>query len=294
MTARNFVVTGPTAGNESVEAWSTKRLPFEPTGWAKDLRADLRSALKQLARSAGTILEASYVSTDRSMCDVENVLLYNVGSGSFADTTRTGLRFERAFEEPPTAPPGLRGGVLHYHQYRLTGLDSTFHHWKAGTRKAKWAALLPDVNEMTASSVWLCMKRGQAEVTETAAADATALMLKATVRVPRETRTNAARLIKPLFDGILASFHAHDGSEVAKVSARLSEALDTGSGKIEKLLLDRDREVLGMRRLLWPWRKTVQWNPADDRIVAAELLVTVAEPGLSMQVEGELIVAAPA
>ena len=294
MTSGNFVVTGPTAGNESVEAWSIKRLPFEPKGWVKDLRAALRSELKVLTWSTGNVLHARFVSNDTRAFDVENVLLYNVGNGYFANTSQTGLRLERAFAHPPAPPLDLRGETLHYHQYRLAGLDSTFHHWKAGKRLAKWAAPLPSASQMTASSVWLTMKRGQAEVEKSTSDDVTALMIRATVGVPPGVRTNAAGLIKPLFDGILASFHAHDGSEVAKVSARLSEALDADSGEIEELLLDRDREVLGLRRLLWPWGDTVQWNPADDRIVAAELLVAAAEPGRSLQVEGELFEAAPA
>jgi len=35
---------------------------------------------------------------------------------------------------------------------------------------------------------------------------------------------------------------------------------------------DNTNAVLGRGRLLWPWRNSIQWNPAVDCCVAGELL----------------------
>lgn len=58
-----------------VEAWSPKRLSFEPKGWLGSLRAELRVALPGLYEEPDTVLAAMYGSPDREPCDVENVLL---------------------------------------------------------------------------------------------------------------------------------------------------------------------------------------------------------------------------
>lgn len=66
-------------GDRTVVAWSTRRLPFEPAGWLLEFRRTLRAAVTALEAPAGTPLTAIYASADRSPCDVENVLVYNVG-----------------------------------------------------------------------------------------------------------------------------------------------------------------------------------------------------------------------
>ncbi len=44
------ILKSETGGKDVVEAWSVKRLPFEPRGWLKRLRADLREALMAFAQ----------------------------------------------------------------------------------------------------------------------------------------------------------------------------------------------------------------------------------------------------
>src|SRR5690349_13545324 len=51
--------------DDAVVAWSVRRLPFEPKGWLKDYRDELRVALRSLSWAAGTHLRAAYASPDR-------------------------------------------------------------------------------------------------------------------------------------------------------------------------------------------------------------------------------------
>lgn len=94
------------------------------------MRSALQDALSAIPSRDGLILGAVYTSEDRSRFDVENVLIYNVGARKWP-AARAGLRFERAFECPPT-PPGDRTGLDHYHRYELTSTEEGWRHWDRG------------------------------------------------------------------------------------------------------------------------------------------------------------------
>jgi hypothetical protein len=79
-------------------------------------------------------------------------------------------------------------------------------------------------------------------------------------------------LIKPLIDGIISALHVHDGSKLDLVAKRLSERLDATPAVPAERLTNRAAAVLGERTLLRPFQNSVQWNPADDRLVYIRVL----------------------
>jgi hypothetical protein len=103
----------------SVEIWLNQRLPFSGHSNGRDCKArgGLRKALQQLTYKPDLLLSASYASAfpDRSGCDVENVLFYNVGSEAFKGIARNGLRFERLRGAPEISPKGV--SFTHYQRY---------------------------------------------------------------------------------------------------------------------------------------------------------------------------------
>jgi hypothetical protein len=74
-----------------IEAWSTARLQFEPKGLQIEYRDALRTALRQLRPSDGVVLHGNYATPDQDFADLENVLLYNVGSGAYGSRPRFGV-----------------------------------------------------------------------------------------------------------------------------------------------------------------------------------------------------------
>jgi hypothetical protein len=79
-------------GDESrVEAWSSVRLPFEPKGWLVEYRAELRNALRAMKAPAGSVLYAEYAAPEPASVELENVLLYNVGSGCYSHLALNGV-----------------------------------------------------------------------------------------------------------------------------------------------------------------------------------------------------------
>jgi hypothetical protein len=98
------------ADDDLVESWSTSRLQIEPKGWQLQMRSDLRDALSAMVPPPHKVLPATYGAADTGdFVDVENVLLYNVGSRSIRPLmTRPVRRTVRADESvglatyPPT------------------------------------------------------------------------------------------------------------------------------------------------------------------------------------------------
>jgi hypothetical protein len=115
-TPANYVIS---SSSSLVEAWSAKRLPFEPKGWLRELKTEIGEAVRKLEVTDGELLHAVYASDARDPCDVENVLLYNVGVGCFRGAGHNGIRIERAFKA--SAPPEpVAGAQSHSHPLRLT------------------------------------------------------------------------------------------------------------------------------------------------------------------------------
>jgi len=83
------------ADRHRVDAWSTCRPPFEPHSWQLESRDGLRTAMRQLRAVNGWILRAEYEAPDHEFADLENVLLYNVGSGAYGHLTGAGMSLRR-------------------------------------------------------------------------------------------------------------------------------------------------------------------------------------------------------
>jgi len=263
---------------ESVEVWSTARLPFEPAGWLRDLRQDISKAVKGLRPRSMHILYGVYACESSGWFDLENVLFYNVGVGCFAALSRKGLRFEAGPSVPP-APNTISSRMPHYYCYTQVPHGGSFEHWKVRSRIATWTdAVIPPLNSTTrASSVWHAVRSGPISEVALPKEDTTRFGLSVTLAVPNSAARNLLPLVKPLLDGVIAAFHAHDGTTVEILARRISDTVSQSPRSLIALLVARDRAVLGTRRLLWLWRDTVQWNPADDRCVAADIRVECRE-----------------
>jgi len=111
--------------------------------------------------------------------------------------------------------------------------------------------------------------------------------LSVTIGASEGHRVNPPTLIKPLFDGILSAFHSHNGQRIELVAEILARKLNLPGREAAGHLLSADMAALGVRHLLWPWRDSVQWNPADDRCIAGELLLRPQEDP-SIALVGEL------
>lgn len=287
--ALSYTIVGPQKGSRKVDLWSVRRLPFEPTGWMKELRGELQDAIRSLPVQTDDVLHATYTSNDDTFVDVENVLFYNVGTGCFAKAGGLGLRFERVFASAPKSPTALSGSALHHHRYEVAPRSGTFDHWERGETLASWTApSIPLRPQPSAAFVWLRMKVGGEVSTFGERTSSEGFGMTVTIHQPPGNTLNLPSVIKPLLDGVIAALHSHDGSTLEEVSNRLAGKLATSPSTIARALMETQHACLGQRTLVRPFQRFVQWNPADDRLVAADIVVDRSSNERPWSLSGEL------
>jgi hypothetical protein len=259
-----------------VQSWSTVRLGIGRTHmpW---LRRSLSAALGALSAGPDQILHAVYASADLTVVDTEQVLFHHVGAACFAKAARHGLRFERSHEVPPPPRPEP-GPTLHHHRYELAPRFNGWRHWHSGLLLSTFTDV-PLTSLATITDVWRAI-RDHTQPPDDRDTYHGPVAVRLALTPPTRRAPLPSAIGKALLDGTLAAFHSHDGTDVDELAARV------GVRPIH--LVDARWSVLGRRRLLWRHNtEAVQWNPADDRLVAAELLLDTRRAD-EWQLSGEL------
>ncbi|KRF34800.1 hypothetical protein [Nocardioides sp. Soil805] len=232
--------------HQRVDAWSLVRLPFEPRGWLRDYRGALQRALRAITPSPTGILVAEYGTPDDSFVDLENVLLYNVGTGCYAHLAKHGIVCQRKASVDD----------LHRVTYSVVEPAAVISPSAAGLASAQ----LTHMPTASTPAHWWADFRTSLHVYAGTAYDG---RFGIEVDVGSRWDRDLASSIKPMLDGLVAALHAHDGSERDHVSAALS-CVGEG-GRLWTLLNDPNQAIFGKRRLVRPHGTGIAWNPADER-----------------------------
>jgi len=197
---------------------------------------------------------------------VENVLLYNVGSGLFGPLVTGGVTCRRQRS---------RDG---WHHVRYVVIESAPDPG-GGAVSARADVEVGGRLPRTAGGFWEALRPGLYRVGARLPADASF-----TVDLTVTGQAAAARLaatIKPLLDGWVSATHCHDGTGRDILMPRLGNA-DQAAAQWAQLC-DPAAAVLDTRPLLRPFRDGIAWNPADERCEAFRI---VPRPGPSWPVLG--------
>jgi len=249
----------------AVEAWSEARLQFQPRGWQVQYRQALRNAIAGLDPRAGHGLLAEYLAPDDAFVDVENVLLYNVGTAVFAPVAATGITCRR----------GRASDDRHHVRYRLVeaapapgggpliGRVAAGLGTKLPKSSGRWWAALPE------SAITPRDSRQSSD-------DGARFTVDVVLTSPDPARARLPGLLEPLLDGLISCFHTHDGTNASLLQERLA-----AHGLPENtwdLLVAATSNALGTRPLVRPSRNGVIWNPADDRCEAFRVRLQAGSP----------------
>ena len=83
--------------------------------------------------------------------------------------------------------------------------------------------------------------------------------LKIELSIPRTASfTNVVNAMKPMIDGVICAFHTPDGIAVDEVSNLLNINKEVFSSA--------EKTCLGKCCYISPYRKSVKWNPQDERL----------------------------
>lgn len=260
--------------NKAVEGWSVKRLPFEPKGWLIDFRNDLRTAIHSLRSHPGQILSAVYATAQSGFCDIENILFYNVGPSHFTSLMNAAVSLERCYSHPDPPYP-LNSPHLHYHRYTMKDAHGDFSSWQTGNLAAAWEdiEIAQSSGKIRATNIWYRLRSHPLKTLHMPACPLTQFGLSITVTVPDTITVTLAPLMKPVIDGVVSAFHAYRGAEIERISQWLGTELGRAPHEIADLLQHPGQAVLGERRVVYPYRNSCKWDPADELCLAAELFL---------------------
>ncbi len=219
--------------NNAVELWSRIRIPFETKGWPKDMKESLRLSIKSLCRAEQSMLYAVYIAEQSDYCDVENILLYNVGSGAFSNLCRKGLCFERRYSKPPKCSEPT-GNMEHYHCYKLVSQEQSFEHWNIVWENVSFPAIRSDSKP---HSFWYAMKNPPVRISSNVQIPAH-FGMELRIKAPYGTNINLAAVVKPLLDGNISAFQVHDGTNMSSLKVRLSDLIGVEQDLVVTMLMD--------------------------------------------------------
>lgn len=248
----------------AVRGWSTQRLPYEPKGWLLEYREELRDNLRSLVHDDGAHLRAEYATPDADFADVENVLLYNVGTGCYRHLTAGGLEVIRS-ESPD---------IRHHVTYEL--LRSASPQLPQGDVVAVVELDEFPIDRERPGSWWASMR-------SRLVTHSTSIEAEFTIDVEvRGELVPFISLIKPALDGLVSALHVHDGTAAEHCKRALARYGDPDH--LWALLNNPSTAVLGRRCLLRPHGAGVAWNPADDRCAGFTVMPVGHGPRLSATV----------
>ena len=279
-----YIIQRPMATVNQVNAWSVQYIPYEPKDWRRKMRDELRLAIDEISPD-GNGLYAAYISDSGQLCDVENVLLYNIWASAFKTLSNNSLCFERGFGTVPLSNPDNLT-MTHYYHYSQ---GNTFRLWKEDKILASWQEIT--LSALTGDSkphlFWYALKIGGVKCSCNAVPPEK-FGLDIQLNIPEAAKCNLTALIKPLLDGIISAFHQQSIPCENIVLQRLSALTGSSVEKTERLLYEVVYPVLGERKIVLAFKKGIIWNPGDDACIACRVKVQRSVDNKSWSMDGRL------
>ena len=229
------------AGRTSVELWLEARIPFEPAGSVLDARNRLRTAIRGLDQTGDQRLVAEYASAATGVFDVENVLLYNVGTGAFSGLAQKGLRVFRTYRMPPPSPSGR--AFAYYHRY---GFEEVAF---KGNEPPPTLSFEPPrlASDTKPHQVWWAASSGSCDE-PIQVSDRFSLEIDLS-----SLPANLAAVVKPLLDGIICAMHPASSVDHVAID-RLARSTGWETHEIARRLQHPAAPVLNVRHVLRSYR----------------------------------------
>jgi hypothetical protein len=243
--------------------WSQSRMPLQPVGPMLEARARIAAVLRRNDAPSEAILSCTYSSMIAGPFDVENVLVYNIGTGAFARPSKNGLSVKRLWDYPSTAPDGKQ--YQHFCEYRfrsapidLSGIvEFEFPPTSFASIFDVWWSATPHVpaSRPHGGAYGLLIKLG----------------------LPRPLM-NPGHSLKKIVDGIVVALQVDPFPESLAVDRLAAKHHVDRQAIVDRLTIGGKIFSLAPgRRSVLPYRDHVQWVPADQLCEECTLLVKVSD-----------------
>lgn len=274
----------------SVETWSTWTLPFmNRTSAQLQYRDKLREALMCLKGTGA--LQATHTTQQATRGpDVENLLFYNVGASTFRHLAKDALRFERRNAPPPVAPTPIDFEAKHHTRYEVMGGNHSPFPYANAHALVAGADIDCTSSKQTrdVAGLWRSFKTAMVISTESAQIEGNSFSVQFILSAPAGHRFNLSNVVKPLTDALISALHSYEGIQLEEVTSRVSACLMCTPHIGRALLLDRRTALLGPRAVPHLRNKGLQWSPADDGLIACEILRETSQEDSSIEVRARL------
>jgi hypothetical protein len=288
------------SGNDGpLRLWTSVRLKFhtDQLEWQRELVGWLVGPLSELALPSDRALRGVFISDDTTYdVDAENVLFYDLKAGESFPSAPRRLVIERSFVVPPEPPVALAGFRRYLHVYEAIRPEENFAAWREGDPLAIWETV--PVGRPTGDAggwrVWSGMSCAEGIERDLGiAADAEWFGMRVEVASPPIESLKPLGIVKPVVDGVIASFQRFSESqeEAARATAgKLSERLRGEPGCEAGQLFRQLTEPTGAIFQGAPFKiqEGLQLDPCDHRCVAVDLAVTEDPGALGTTLSGSL------
>ena len=250
------------SNNKIFEVVSSLRTVFEPkTCELLEIRDIIRNGVQGLVVEENEILAIEFTDNTRvdSLYDIENVLIYNIGTGLFSSLTANGLVFQKkeaTIEE------------FDYH-YKYSIISSQ----NIVETNEKTIAYFNDIifeNRLTsykATSFWKAIKESAKRIVVIDRIKSEKPYgFSINLSIPKNSKMNLATIIKPFLDGLISALHEADftNEEALSISKKIGISAD--------LIMENCCDVLWKRK----YYKGRAWNPADEYCTKVIVSVTTS------------------
>lgn len=211
---------------------SSIRLPFEPKDKALKLREELRSHLKNLKCMDYNSLHAHLFATEKVFFDVENVLFYNIGSGSFSHLNLDEISFSLEDE--------MHGSKMEYrYLYELMNQSYIMEHpnciLEFNFEMKKVTGNLKPLD------YWQGLNSGEVRIFNILKPREFGMDIQ--IELPEKNK-NIVGIIKPLLDGIVSAFHYQEEVD-SQVIAYLIQKMNVDEEFLKAQLSKKKYTFLG-------------------------------------------------
>ena len=265
---------------KQVTATSDIRIPYEPTGVAKEFRASLRDQVSKLRPEDDEILVALFQTQHTDFFDVENVLLYNLGPAIFNHVSCNGI----ILSSGALSPSDSACNVYRYKLVKRQDVVAELHERQRNVALDFSFALDKLNTSLSAADYWLAFHRGAATVKTDTRGDRFGVHVE--IAIPGKCH-HVASFVKSLVDGIISALHTENSKDL-EAEARLANKLSLDVDTVASLLWRTEFAVLGERNLLSTYRNGVKWNPADERCGEIAILLHTSKEVIRPTLRGRV------